>query len=251
MSKVLADRVAIVTGASRGLGKQAALRLASDGAKVVLASRKAEPLQAVADEIKAQGGEALAVPTHVGKPDQIQALADQTLAAHGKIDILVNNAATNPVFGPVMFCDAGALQKIFEVNFYGPFNLAKACLEPMQKAGYGKIINVASTAGLKPAPGMGAYSMSKAALLMMTRVMAAEWGTFGLRVNAVAPGLVKTDFSSVLWGTEEILQEALARQSLPGLAEPRDIIGAIAWLAAPESDFVTGHTLVVDGGSNQ
>jgi NAD(P)-dependent dehydrogenase (short-subunit alcohol dehydrogenase family) len=250
MSKPLADRVAIVTGASRGIGKEIALRLAADGAKVVLASRKAPALQAVAEQIKAQGGEALVAATHVGQPDQIKPLVEQTLNAFGKIDILVNNAATNPIFGPILFAELPALQKILEVNLYGAFLLSKACLEPMQKAKYGKIINIASMAGLHPSPGMGCYSISKAALLMMTRVMAAEWGTFGIRVNAVAPGLVKTDFSHVLWSTDDILKAALGKQALAGLAEPKDIVGAVVWLAGPESDFVTGHTLVVDGGSS-
>lgn len=248
MNKPLAEKTAIVTGASRGIGEAIALRLAADGAKVVLASRKAEPLQAVADKIKAAGGEALVVATHMGKPDQIPQLVEKTLAAFGKIDILVNNAATNPVFGPVMFVEQPALQKIFEVNLIGPFLLAKACLEPMKEAGYGKIVNVGSAAGFKVTPGMGAYCMSKAALLMMTKVLAAEWGTFGVRVNAVAPSLVKTKFSSVLWGTDDILEKAIEGQALNKLAEPADVVGAVTWLAGAESDFVTGHTLVVDGG---
>jgi len=250
MSKALADRVAIVTGASRGIGKAVAERLAADGAKVVLVSRKQEPLEAVAGLIKAVGGEALVAPTHLGKVDQIQPLVDKVLDTYGRIDILVNNAATNPVFGPVMFAEPPAMQKIFDVNFFGPFFLAKACLAPMQKAEYGKIVNVGSVAGFKATPGMGAYCMSKAALLMMTKVLASEWGVFGIRVNAIAPGLVKTDFSSVLWNTDDILKKALEDQALNQLAEPKDIISAVAWLSSPESDFVTGHTLVVDGGSS-
>jgi len=248
MGKSLADRVAIVTGASRGIGEQIALRLAADGAKVVLVSRKAEPLEAVAAKIKEAGGEALVAPTHLGQVEALQPLVDKVLETYGRIDILVNNAATNPVFGPSMVVEPAALQKIFEVNFYGPFFLAKACLKPMQDAKYGKIVNVGSVAGFKYTPGMGAYSMSKAALLMMTKVLAAEWGGFGIRVNAVAPSLVKTKFSAALWSTEEILDEAIQGQALHELMQPKDIVGAVAWLASPDADFVTGHTVVIDGG---
>jgi dehydrogenase/reductase SDR family member 4 len=244
----LTNRVAIVTGASRGIGAAIALRLAADGAKVVLASRKAEPLQEVADQIVAAGGEAKVIATHMGKADQLKPLVDQTLEAYGKIDILVNNAATNPVFGPVMYCEEPALRKIFEVNMFGPFLLAKACLAPMQDAGYGKIINLTSTAAFRYAPMLGVYGMSKAALQMMTQTLAAEWGHFGIRVNAVAPGLVKTDFSAALWSSKDILDGALERQAIKSLAEPTDIVGAVSFLAGPDSDMITGQTLVVDAG---
>ncbi len=249
MEKKLADRIAIVTGASRGIGAQIAISLAEQGAKVVLASRKAEPLEALADQIEAGGGEALAIATHMGKADQIKNLVDKTLAAYGKIDVLINNAATNPVFGPVMFCEEPALKKIFEVNLFGPFLLAQACREPMQKAGYGKIVNLTSTAAFRYAPMLGVYGMSKAALQMMTQTLAAEWGPFGIRVNAVAPGLVKTDFSAALWSSEDVLKTALEKQALNTLMEPGDVVGAVAFLAGPDSDFVTGQTLVVDAGS--
>ncbi|MDP8224254.1 MAG: SDR family oxidoreductase [Candidatus Lernaella stagnicola] len=250
MEKKLADRVAIVTGASRGIGAHIATRLAAEGAKVVLASRKAEALETVAATIKEAGGEALSVATHIGKVEQIQALVDATLSAYGRVDILVNNAATNPVFGPVMFCEEPALMKVFQVNVFGPFLLAKACLEPMQKAGYGKIVNLTSTAAFQYAPMLGVYGMSKAALQMMTQTLAAEWGHFGIRVNGVAPGLVKTDFSAALWNSEEILKGALERQAIKELMEPKDVVGAVAFLAGPESDFVTGHTMVVDAGGS-
>jgi NAD(P)-dependent dehydrogenase (short-subunit alcohol dehydrogenase family) len=248
MEKKLADRVAIVTGASRGIGEQIARRLAADGAKVVLASRKAEPLEALAASIKAAGGEAMAAPTHMGKTEELPPLVEKTVAAYGKIDILVNNAATNPVFGPVMFCDEGALRKIFEVNLFGPFVLAKACREVMAKADYGKIVNLVSVAALRAAPMLGAYGMSKAALQMMTQVMAKEWGTYGIRVNAVAPGVVKTHFSQALWSSDEILKTVLQRQAMDKLMMPADIAGAVAFLAGPDSDMITGHTLVVDAG---
>jgi NAD(P)-dependent dehydrogenase (short-subunit alcohol dehydrogenase family) len=249
MEKKFADRVAIVTGASRGIGEQIAKRLAADGAKVVLASRKAEPLEALAKTIKEAGGEALAVPTHVGKSDQLQALVDKTLAAYGKIDILVNNAGTNPIFGPTLFCDESAMKKIFEVNLFGPFLLAKACLPSMQKSKYGKIINLSSTSGIKVPPMLGMYGISKAGVIMMTKVLAAEWGIFGVRVNCVAPGVVKTDFSAALWGSDEILKQVLAGQAFNQLMQPPDIVGAVSFLAGPESDFITGHTLVVDAGA--
>lgn len=249
MSKKLDGRIAIVTGASRGIGATIAKSLAAEGAKIVLASRKQAGLDAVAAEIAAAGGEALAVATHMGKEEDVANLVAKALEAFGKIDVLVNNAATNPVFGPVMFCDQGALRKVFEVNMFGPFLLAKACLEPMQKAGYGKIVNITSTAAFQYAPMLGVYGMSKAALQMMTQTLAAEWGHFGIRVNGVAPGLVKTDFSAALWSSDEILKGALDRQAIKELAQPEDIAGAVVFLAGPDSDFVTGHTIVVDAGA--
>lgn len=249
MEQKLANRVAIVTGASRGIGEHMARQLAAAGAKVVLASRKAAPLEAVAASIREAGGEALVVATHVGQGEQIKALVDKTLDAYGQIDILINNAATNPVFGPVMYCDESAIKKIFEVNFFGPFLLAKACLEPMQKRQYGKIINITSTAGFRFSPMLGAYGMSKAALQMMTQTLAAEWGIFGIRVNAIAPGLVKTDFSAALWGSEEILKQALEKQAIHELIQPGEIAATAVFLASAESDFITGQTIVVDAGS--
>jgi len=249
MEQKLANRVAIVTGASRGSGEHIARQLAAAGAKGVLASRKAAPLEAVAASIREAGGEALAVATHVGQAEQIQGLVKKTLDTYGQIDILVNNAATNPVFGPVMYCDEAAMKKIFEVNFFGPFLLAKACLEPMQKRQYGKIINLTSTAGFRFSPMLGAYGMSKAALQMMTQTLAAEWGIFGIRGNAIAPGLVKTDFSAALWNSEEILKQALDRQAIHQLIQPGDIAATAVFLAGADSDYITGQTIVIDAGS--
>lgn len=246
---MLQGKRAIITGASRGLGEAVAKAFVEQGADVVISSRKIEGLEEVAQKIGVNGRKIIPVATNTGKVDQINSLVETTVKELGGIDILVNNAATNPIFGPTMFCEEWAWDKIIDVNLKGYFFAAKACLPHMQNQGGGNIINVASVAGFSYAQGMGVYSISKAGVLMLTKTLAAEWGTFGIRVNAVAPGLFKTKFSQALWSTDDILQKVMEMQALDKLAEPEDIVGPVLFLASNLSDFVTGQAIIADGGS--
>ena len=246
----LQDKVALITGASRGIGRAIALRLAQARAKVVVSSRKLEGVQAVADEIKAAGGEALAVQAHVGKMDDVAALVSQTLDVFGRVDVAVNNAGTNPHFGPLLTADEGLWAKTLDTNAVGIFRVCKAVAPIMEKQGGGKIINVASIAGLRPSPGMGVYSVSKAAIIMLTQVLAMELGHANIQVNAIAPGVIKTRMSEVLWQTPQISEPILNRTPLGRFGEPEDVAGLALYLASPASDFVTGGVFVVDGGLN-
>lgn len=244
----LTGKVAIVTGASRGIGEAIAMGLAEFGAKVVLASRKQEVLDEVKKEIEAAGGEALAIATHVGDLKAIDALIKATLDAYGKVDILVNNAATNPYFGPTTDADMSFWDKIFEVNARGMFYLTQQTGKVMVEQGSGSIINISSEAALKPTPFLGIYSVSKAAVNMITKVFAGEWGSRGVRVNCVAPGLVKTHFSQALWGNDAILQTAVSSIPMGRIAEPDEMVGMIVYLASEAASFVTGQVFVLDGG---
>ncbi len=191
----LEGKKAVVTGASRGIGKAIALTLAEAGADIAICSRHTETLDEVAAEIRDKGREALVVQCHVGKTDQIKEFVGQVVDKWGFVDVLVNNAATNPIFGPILNSEEWALEKIIATNLKGPYLLCLELGKLMLKEGKGSIINVASTAGLAPAMGMGLYSVSKSALIMLTKVLANEWGSAGVRANAVCPGVVKTKFS--------------------------------------------------------
>jgi NAD(P)-dependent dehydrogenase (short-subunit alcohol dehydrogenase family) len=188
----------VVIGASRGIGRAIALRFAQAGAKVVVSSRKLEGVQAVADEIKAAGGKALALRAHVGRSDDVAALVTQTVETFGRLDVAVNNAGTNPHFGPLLAADEGQVDKTLDINLKGVFRGCKAVAPQMEKQGGGKIINIASVAGLRPGSGMGIYSISKAGVIMLTQVLAVELGPANIQVNAIAPGVIKTRFSQVL-----------------------------------------------------
>ena len=248
-ANLLEGKNAIVTGASRGLGEAIAKAYLEQGANVVIAGRKQPTLDEAAQKLDGLGGKVLPIAAHTGKVEQIDALVRRAVNELGSIDILVNNAATNPVFGPVMFCEEWAWDKIFEVNLKGYFFMAKACLPEMQKQGAGNIINISSVGGLTYPQGMGVYGISKAGVLMLTKTLAAEWGAFGIRCNAVAPGLFKTRFSQALWSTDDVLEKVLDMQVIKKLAEPEDIVGSVVFLASPMAEFITGQTLVVDGGS--
>ncbi len=244
----LEGKVAVITGASRGIGRAIALRLAGAGARVVVSSRTLAHVQPVADEIAAAGGRALAVQAHVGHMEDVEALVEQTLTAFGRLDIAVNNAATNPHFGPLLTADEGQWDKILDINAKGAFRVCKAVVPTMEAQGGGKIVNMSSIAGLRPSPGMGVYSISKAAIIALTQVLAQELGPANIQVNAIAPGVIKTRFSQVLWQTPQIAEPMLASLPSGRFGEPDDVAGLAHFLASPASDYVTGAVFVVDGG---
>jgi NAD(P)-dependent dehydrogenase (short-subunit alcohol dehydrogenase family) len=247
MDSRLRGKVVVITGASRGIGRELALGFAREGAALVLASRKQAALEAVAAEVQALGAKALVLPTHVGRPDEARKLVAETVQRCGRIDVLVNNAATNPVFGPTVVADETVWDKIFEVNVRGPFVLSRAASDRMIAQGGGAIVNVASVAGLRPMPGLGIYGISKAALIHLTRTLARELAPT-VRVNAVAPGLVDTDFSKAILGDPDVKKMALADVPLGRAAAPAEIVPAVLFLASDAARYVTGEVLVVDGG---
>ena len=248
LSADLAGKVALVTGASRGIGEAIAHAYARNGAQVVLASRKQADLDTVAQAITEAGGQATAIAAHTGDSEAVDALIQQTLDTYGGLDIVVNNAATNPHFGPILTSDDSHWDKIFDVNVKGYFRLAKASHKPMKKRGGGSIINIASIAGEKPLPMMGVYSVSKAAVVMLTQALASELAGQGIRVNAVLPGLVKTKFSQALWANDQILKSTLKDIPQGRMAEPEEIAGLALYLASDAARFMTGASLRIDGG---
>ena len=245
----LKGKRAIVTGASRGIGQAAAAALVTAGARVALVSRRAEGLAEAARAIDPQGTNTMTVVANMNREEDVEAIVPAVVQAWGGVDILVNNAATNPVFGPMTELETGAWDKILDTNVRGPFLLSRAAARAMKENGEGSIVNVASVAALEPAPNLGAYSISKAAILSMTKVFAAELGSSGIRVNCVAPGLVETKFAEVLINTPEIHEAIVSHTPLGRHGQPDEIAAAILFLAAPTSSFMTGQVMVVDGGS--
>lgn len=244
----LNGKVAVITGASRGIGQAIAEAYALSGAKVVLTSRKQPGLDAVAQSIRAQGGEALPIAAHTGDAQAIASLVEQVVATFGGIDILVNNAGTNPHFGPILTAEESHWQKTLDVNLVGYFRMVKACVGSMRSRGGGKIINLASVAGLRPLMGMGLYGVTKAGVLMLTRVLAAELAADNIQVNAIAPGFVKTKFTRVLWDTPQLYAAILKTIPQGRMAEPDELVGIALYLASDASSFNTGSVFVVDGG---
>lgn len=245
----LSGKVAIITGASKGIGEDIARVFARFGAKVIVSSRKQEACDALAADIIAQGGEATGVAAHVGDMDQLKNLVDQAIATYGGIDILVNNAASNPVFGPSLDCDGLAFDKIMQANVKAPFELSKLCYPSMKARGGGSIIMMSSIAGHTPDPGLGIYSVSKASLNMLTKVLAKEWGPDGIRVNAICPGLIKTKFSQALWQDEKILNHFTKRLPIARMGTTDEISPMALFLASAASSYTTGSLFYADGGT--
>jgi NAD(P)-dependent dehydrogenase (short-subunit alcohol dehydrogenase family) len=244
----LQGKVAIVTGASKGIGEAIAQYLASYGAKVVVSSRKQADIELVAQQIRDAGNEAIAIACHTGSPQQCQQLIAQTIQAYGGIDILVNNAATNPTFGPVLNCDGAVFDKIMEINVKAPFELAKMAHPSMKSRGGGSIINISSVSADTPDPGLGIYSVSKASLNMLTKVLAKEWGQDGIRVNTIAPGLIKTKFSEALWKDEQIYKRLTKNLPVGRIGTPNEIASLALYLASEAAAYCTGATFTADGG---
>ncbi|MBV9749906.1 MAG: SDR family oxidoreductase [Acetobacteraceae bacterium] len=244
----LSGRVAIVTGSSRGIGRAIAERLAEHGAKVVVSSRKKEACEAVAEGIRERGGEACVIPCHIGRKEELQALVDQTAARWGGVDVLVCNAAVNPYFGPSGGIPDEAYDRIMGANVRSNFWLCNMVLPGMAARGGGSIIVVSSIAGLRGTPTLAVYGLSKAADMQLVRNIAVEWGSRNVRANCIAPGLVRTDFARALWEDPENLKRRTRDTPLQRIGEPDEIAGAAVFLAAPSGSFMTGQTIVIDGG---
>ena len=244
----LHGRVAVVTAASKGIGRAIARLLGRQGAAVVVSSRRQEAVDLTVSSFREEGIEASAIAAHMGDPIQVEGLVRHAIQRYGGIDIVVNNAAINPVFGPILQTDDAVFDKIMQVNVKGPMQLARLAHASMKARGGGSVVNISSIEGLTPGHGLGLYSISKASLIAATRVMAREWGTDGIRVNAICPGLVETKFSEALTGNEKILKMVLAKQSLPQVATPEDISGLALFLASDASSFCTGGVFTADGG---
>ena len=244
----LTDRVALVTGASRGIGRSIAEAYARAGASVVLSSRTQADLDAVAEAIEADGGTALPVAAHTGQVETIDALLETVGERFGGVDILVNNAATNPHFGPILSAAEGHFAKTFDTNVTGYWRMVRACAPLMQARGGGKVVNVASVAGQQPLPGMGVYAVTKAGVLMLTEVLAGELASIDVQVNAIVPGFVKTDFSKAIWDNDAMRDAVLAQTPQHRMATPDELTGLALYLASSASDFVTGASFRIDGG---
>jgi len=252
----LEDKVAVISGASRGIGEAIARAYARAGASVAISSRKAENVEPVAEAInRDHPGRALAVVAHAGRPEEAQAFVQKAVDTFGRLDIAVNNAATNPHFGPLLAAEAWQWDKILEVNVKGYFWLCQAAARQMQAQAEeapgqkgGKIINMASITGIEPGPMMGVYSVSKAAVIMLTKVLAVELGADDIQVNAIAPGFVQTRFSAALWQNEMLSKRIRENTPAGRMADPEEIVGIALYLASAASDFTTGAVFTVDGG---
>jgi len=244
----LEGKVAIVTGASKGIGESISFGLAEHGAKVIVSSRNQEAIDAVAETIKKEGGEATGIACHVGQEEQLKELVQKTVEKYNGVDILINNAATNPVFGPLVYADGNLFDKIMNVNVKACMLLANLCQPIMDKRGGGSIINIASVEGQKPSFGLGVYGVSKAALIMLTQTQAKEWGASNIRSNAICPGLIQTKFSSAIWKNDQILKEFEKHLPVGRMAQPDEMAGLAVFLASDASSYCTGGIYNADGG---
>jgi len=244
----LNGRLALVTGASRGIGAAIARMLAAHGARLIITARKEEGLQQVAAEIAAQGGEAAPVACHLGEMGQIQALFDRIRKDYGKLDILVNNAGTNPFFGDVLSADEKAWDKTVDVNLKGYFFMSQQAAKIMKEQGGGAIVNVASVNAVRPAPFQGIYSITKAGIVSMTQSFAKELAPFKIRVNAVLPGLTDTKFSALMIQSPEIMKIILPMIPMHRAAQPEEMAGLVLYLVSDAASYTTGACIPVDGG---
>lgn len=244
----LSGKVAIITGSSKGIGKAIAKGLAEQGAQVIISSRNQEACNEVATAFNNQGLKAIGIACHIGKEDQRKNLVDKTIAAFGRIDILVNNAAINPVYGPIEEVSPEIFDKIMDVNVKAPWSLSNLVLPHFQANKNGSIINIASVEALTPGLGLGIYSTSKAAILMLTKNQAKEWGKFGVKANAICPGLIKTKFSAALWQNEKILSKV--EKALPSsrMGMPEEMVGLACLLSSDAGNYMTGGVYTADGG---
>ncbi len=244
----LKNKTAIVSGGSKGIGKAIALKYAEAGANVVICSRKKDNLDSTVAEAKSSGLDIVSIECNTGDIKSIQQVVDYTIEKFGKIDILVNNAAANPYYGPILNSEDSHWEKIWDVNVKGYFNFIKACSSSMEQHQYGKIINVSSVAAKTPLDGLGVYNISKAAVVMLTKVLAKEMAASNIQVNTLAPGLIKTDFSKALWENESVYNQIIKSIPQGRMGEPEDISGMALYLASDASDFITGSMFAVDGG---
>ncbi len=244
----LTGQVAVITGSSRGIGRAAAETMAALGAKVVISSRKAEACEDVAAGIRKAGGDAIVIPCNISRKAEIDGLIDATLTQWGRLDTLVCNAAVNPYFGPLAQIPDEAFDKVMSSNIKSNLWICNRALPAIADAGGGSVVIVSSIAGLRASDGLGAYGISKAADLQLARSLATEWGPKNVRVNCIAPGLVKTDFARALWENEAALAPRLATTPLRRIGEPREIGGIVAFLASRAASFMTGSVIVADGG---
>ncbi len=245
----LTGKVVVVTGASRGIGRAMALRMADAGARIVVSSRKLDACEEVARTIREAGGEAAAVACNVTHIDQLEHLVAASIDEFDRIDCLVGNAAVNPHYGPMTTISESAFEKIINCNVRANLWLARLVLPGMAERGGGTIIYVSSIAGLKGTDDIGTYGISKAALIAMARNLAVTWGEHGIRVNTIAPGLVRTDFAKALWENPERLARVEEHYPMRRIGEPDDIAGTAVFLASDAGRYMTGQTIVVDGGA--
>ncbi|SHK41545.1 NAD(P)-dependent dehydrogenase, short-chain alcohol dehydrogenase family [Maribacter aquivivus] len=244
----LTGKVAVITGSSKGIGLSIAKGLAENGAKVVISSRKQDAVDAVAKEMQEAGFEAIGIACHIGEADQREALIAKTIEKYGRIDILVNNAAINPYYGPLEDSDEEVFDKVMNVNVKAPWLLSNLAQPHMKAQGGGSIINISSVEGIHPGFKLGLYSVTKSALIMLSKNQAKEWGRHGIRSNAVCPGLVKTKLSQALWSNEKMVAGYTGVVPLKRIAEPDELAGIVMLLASDAGSYMTGGVYTVDGG---
>nr|MBI1231364.1 glucose 1-dehydrogenase [Cytophagales bacterium] len=244
----LSNKVALITGASKGIGFAMAEIFAAAGAKVVVSSRKQEALDEVAGRLRQKGYEVFAIACNVGNMDELESLVSQTIAKYGQLDILVNNAATNPSFGPIHDTSLEAYEKIMNVNVKAAFQLMKLCFPYLRESSNASVINISSVGGISPEEGLGIYSVSKAALISLTKVFAKEWGAHTIRVNAICPGLIKTKFSQAIWDNDSLREKMMKSMPIKRLGTPEEVGAAGLYLASNASSYTTGTILTADGG---